>query len=101
MCDWQKFWLIDWWKDVELNFSDLAPFGCYKHFMLSRGARRGATLPPPLSPEPRERSFSSGESSHENERKLFGPEDSLALHTGIKGPPLPLCVNALMESQGR
>ncbi|TNN46747.1 hypothetical protein EYF80_043069 [Liparis tanakae] len=51
---------------------------------------------------PGKRSFSSGESSHENERKPFGPEDSLPVHTGMNGPPPPLGDgdDALMDPQG-
>lgn len=39
----------------------------------------------PLSPEPQERSRSSGVSKHKNAEKLFGRRDEL--HTSVKGPP--------------
>lgn len=49
----------------------------------------------PLSPEPRERSLSSGAPKHKNAEKLFGCGDSL--HTSVKDPPM---LSACQRSNG-
>lgn len=80
----------------------LAVFCCFKqHIGWAEGPHRGATSPFTLYPKPRERSLSSGESSHKNAESCLALETSCLCTQAWKDPPLPLRVNTRMEAQGR
>lgn len=88
--------LFEWWARSPtcgkmLSHSSWSPrFGCVN---ISRWARGPSVAP--LSPEPRERSLSSGVSKHKNAENLFGRRDEL--QTSVKGPPM---LHACQRSNG-
>lgn len=92
----------DWWKRRCAPFLQISSLWL---FQTSHAEQKppplGTTSLPPLSPEPRERSLSSGESSHKNAESCLALETGWLCTQAWKAPPLPLRVDTLMEAQGR